>query len=65
LLLPGLTSPAQAAGLHQTWPRLSQLFSDLNQSGFDILADLGRSGAASALARSADLTAVVVVTRSS
>ncbi|MFF9076036.1 hypothetical protein ACF1A9_27670 [Streptomyces sp. NPDC014872] len=65
LLLPGLISPAQAAGLHQTWPRLSQLFSDLEQreSGYDILVDLGRSGAAgaaSALARSADLTAVVV-----
>ncbi|MFC8438121.1 hypothetical protein ACFUJT_07975 [Streptomyces griseoincarnatus] len=67
LLLPGLASPAQAAGLHQTWPRLAQLFRDLEQreSGYDILVDLGRSGAAgaaSALARSADLTAIVVRT---
>ncbi|MER5988662.1 hypothetical protein [Streptomyces sp. NPDC001787] len=65
LLLPGLISPAQAVGLHQTWPRLSQLFSDLEQRepGYDLLVDLGRSGAAgaaSALARSADLTLVVV-----
>ncbi|GAA1237650.1 hypothetical protein [Streptomyces rhizosphaericus] len=65
MLLPGLISPAQAAGLQQTWPRLSQLFGDLEQheSGYDILVDLGRSGAAGAagaLARNAELTTVVV-----
>lgn len=66
LLLPGLIDPAQAAGLHQTWPRLGQFFADRLQyqpPGHDVLLDLGRSGAtgsANAVARSADITAVVV-----
>ncbi|MGA5442462.1 hypothetical protein ACPCKW_23495 [Streptomyces griseoincarnatus] len=66
LLLPGLIDPAQAAGLHQTWPRLGQFFAERLQHqepGHDVLIDLGRSGAtgaANAVARSADITAVVV-----
>ncbi|MCM2430965.1 hypothetical protein [Streptomyces sp. RKAG337] len=65
LLLPGLSNPAQAAGLSQTWQRLGVLFEQLQnqEPGHDVIVDLGRSGAtgtASALARSADIVAVVV-----
>ncbi|MFE9424348.1 hypothetical protein ACFYNO_15420 [Kitasatospora sp. NPDC006697] len=65
LLLPGLTNPAQAAGLSQVWQRLGLLFEQLQTQdpGYDVLVDLGRSGAtgtASALAKSADIVAVVV-----
>ncbi|WSM44714.1 hypothetical protein OIE78_34670 (plasmid) [Streptomyces cellulosae] len=69
VLLPGLIDPAQAAGLHQTWPRLGAFFAERLQHpephrpAYDVLIDLGRSGAtgaANALARSADITAVVV-----
>ncbi|MCG7522869.1 hypothetical protein MHW47_00165 [Streptomyces sp. OfavH-34-F] len=65
LLLPGLSNPAQAAGLSQVWQRLGLLFDQLQSQdpGYDVLVDLGRSGAtgsASALARSADIVAVVV-----
>ncbi|MEZ0028715.1 hypothetical protein P3T36_007264 [Kitasatospora sp. MAP12-15] len=64
LLLPGLRSPAQAAGLQQTWPHLATLFGAWHrEAGVDVLVDLGRSGAsgpAGVLARSADVVAVVV-----
>ncbi|MEV4617034.1 hypothetical protein AB0K43_31215 [Kitasatospora sp. NPDC049258] len=64
LLLPGLKSPAQAAGLQQTWPRLATLFGAWHRSaGVDVLVDLGRSGssgAAGALVRSADVVVMVV-----
>lgn len=65
LLLPGLSNPAQAAGLAQVWHRLGLLFeqAQTKDNGYDFLVDLGRSGAtgsAGALARSADIVAVVV-----
>ncbi|MEW1913820.1 hypothetical protein AB0442_36245 [Kitasatospora sp. NPDC085895] len=64
LLLPGLKSPAQAAGMQQTWPRLATLFGAWHRSaGCDVLLDLGRSGAygaSGALAAAADVVAVVV-----
>ncbi|MEU6405351.1 hypothetical protein [Streptomyces sp. NPDC046985] len=65
LLLPGLSNPVQAAGLAQVWHRLGLLFeqAQTKDNGYDFLVDLGRSGAtgsAGALARSADIVAVVV-----
>jgi hypothetical protein len=64
LLLPGLTDPAQAPGLAYTWEPLVEAFQALDAHGYDVVVDLGRSGAAgpgAVLARRAD--AVAVVTR--
>ncbi|MGI5346600.1 hypothetical protein ACQEU8_00025 [Streptomyces sp. CA-250714] len=43
VVLPGLTSPAQAPSLAHTWPELINVMqlSD-QQHGFDVLADCGR-----------------------
>lgn len=65
LLLPGLTDPAQAAGLAYTWEPLVEALHALDPQGYDVLLDLGRSGASGAgavLARRAD--AVVATVRS-
>ncbi|WP_063771939.1 hypothetical protein [Kitasatospora mediocidica] len=65
LLLPGLTDPAQAAGLAYTWEPLVEALHALGPQGYDVLLDLGRSGASgpgAILARRAD--AVVVTLRS-
>ncbi|WP_317634003.1 hypothetical protein [Kitasatospora sp. DSM 101779] len=62
LLLPGLTDPAQAPGLAYTWEPLADTFQALDPQGYDVIVDLGRSGAAgpgAVLARRAD---VVVAT---
>ncbi|MEZ0093037.1 hypothetical protein [Streptacidiphilus sp. EB129] len=63
LLLPGLTDPAQSAGLAYTWEPLAAACQDLDAHGCDVLIDLGRSGAhgpSAALARRADAALVVV-----
>ena len=63
LLLPGLTDPAQAAGLAYTWEPLVAACQDLDRGGCDVLIDLGRNGAhgpSGVLARSADTVVVVV-----
>ncbi|MCD0481384.1 hypothetical protein LO771_02910 [Streptacidiphilus sp. ASG 303] len=65
LLLPGLTDPAQAVGLAYTWEPLAEAFQALEQHGYDVVVDLGRSGAHGAgapLARRAD--AVLLTVRS-
>jgi hypothetical protein len=65
LLLPGLTDPAQAAGLAYTWEPMVAACQDLDRGGCDVLIDLGRSGAhgpSAVLARRAD--AVLVTVRS-
>ncbi|MFJ8042028.1 hypothetical protein ACIRBX_16155 [Kitasatospora sp. NPDC096147] len=65
LLLPGLTDPAQAPGLAYTWEPLVEALHALEPQGYDVLLDLGRSGAygpGAVLARRAD--AVVVTVRS-
>ncbi|MDH6133604.1 hypothetical protein P3T37_003000 [Kitasatospora sp. MAA4] len=65
LLLPGLTDPAQAAGLAYTWEPLVEALHALDARGYDVLLDLGRSGAtgpSAVLARRAD--AVLVTLRS-
>ncbi|MHA6765087.1 CpaE-like family protein [Streptacidiphilus sp. PAMC 29251] len=65
LLLPGLTDPAQAAGLAYTWEPMVTACQDLDRGGCDVLIDLGRSGAhgpSGVLARRAD--AVLVTVRS-
>ena len=65
LLLPGLTDPAQAAGLAYTWEPLVEALHALEPRGYDVLLDLGRSGAlgpGAVLARRAD--AVVATVRS-
>ncbi|MFD9130333.1 hypothetical protein [Kitasatospora sp. NPDC059571] len=65
LLLPGLTDPAQAPGLAYTWEPLAEAFHALEAQGYDVIVDLGRSGATGAgavLARRADAVAVVVRT---
>ncbi|WP_063796029.1 hypothetical protein, partial [Peterkaempfera griseoplana] len=57
LLLPGLTDPAQAVGLAYTWEPLVEAFHALEPHGYDVIMDLGRSGAhgsSAALARRAD-----------
>lgn len=63
LLLPGLTDPAQASGLAYTWEPLAELLHGIEQQGYDVIVDLGRSGATGAgavLARRADVVAVTV-----
>ncbi|MFB7666653.1 hypothetical protein ACFC1R_22330 [Kitasatospora sp. NPDC056138] len=63
LLLPGLTDPAQAPGLAYTWEPLVETLHALEPQGYDVILDLGRSGAAGAgavLARRADVVAVTL-----
>ncbi|MFE3504777.1 hypothetical protein [Kitasatospora sp. NPDC059160] len=63
LLLPGLTDPVQASGLTYTWEPLAELLHGIEQQGYDVIVDLGRSGATGAgavLARRADVVAVTV-----
>ncbi|MCC9305593.1 hypothetical protein LN042_00420 [Kitasatospora sp. RB6PN24] len=65
LLLPGLTDPAQAAGLAYTWEPLVEVLRGLHTQGYDVLLDLGRSGAhgpGAVLARRADCVAATVRT---
>ncbi|MFF2141956.1 hypothetical protein [Kitasatospora sp. NPDC058190] len=65
LLLPGLTDPAQAPGLAYTWEPLAELLHGIEQQGYDVIVDLGRSGAtgtSAVLARRADVVAVTVRT---
>ncbi|MFJ6636746.1 MinD/ParA family protein [Streptomyces sp. NPDC091376] len=66
LLLPGLTDPAQAAGLGPVWEPLADMvlgIDALSTDGHDVLIDLGRSGAfgpSAVLAQRADALIVVV-----
>ncbi|GAA2148524.1 hypothetical protein GCM10009760_40680 [Kitasatospora kazusensis] len=63
LLLPGLTDPAQAPGLAYTWEPLMETLHGLEPQGYDVILDLGRSGAAgpgAVLARRADVVAVAL-----
>ncbi|GGO58996.1 hypothetical protein [Streptomyces lasiicapitis] len=66
LVLPGVTDPAQWAGLGPAWEDLSKLFTGIGNQGaqaHDVLVDLGRSGAfgpSAALAQRADALVVVV-----
>ncbi|MER7670260.1 hypothetical protein ABTY61_17555 [Kitasatospora sp. NPDC096128] len=63
LLLPGLTDPVQASGLAYTWEPLAELLHGIEQQGYDVIVDLGRSGAtgtSGVLARRADVVAVTV-----
>ncbi|MGE7435433.1 hypothetical protein [Kitasatospora sp. NPDC001175] len=65
LLLPGLTDPAQAPGLAYTWEPLVEMLHGLEPQGYDVILDLGRSGASGAgavLARRADVVAVTMRT---
>ncbi|MFF2042056.1 hypothetical protein ACFVVX_16640 [Kitasatospora sp. NPDC058170] len=65
LLLPGLTDPTQAPGLAYTWEPLMEVLHGLEQQGYDVILDLGRSGAtgvSAVLARRADVVAVTVRT---
>ncbi|MGW3039562.1 hypothetical protein ACWC9T_05795 [Kitasatospora sp. NPDC001159] len=65
LLLPGLTDPAQAPGLAYTWEPLAELLHGIEQQGYDVILDLGRSGAtgtSAVLARRADVVAATVRT---
>lgn len=65
LLLPGLTDPVQAPGLAYTWEPLVEVLHGLEPQGYDVVLDLGRSGATGAgavLARRADVVAVTVRT---
>ncbi|WP_327065810.1 MULTISPECIES: hypothetical protein [unclassified Kitasatospora] len=65
LLLPGLTDPAQAAGLAYTWEPLVEALRALEPEGYDVLLDLGRSGAlgpGAVLARRADAVVATVRT---
>jgi hypothetical protein len=47
LVLPGLTDPAQAAGIAPGWEQLAHLFRSLEHgaSGYDVIADCGRLAA--------------------
>ncbi|BFV56023.1 hypothetical protein KCMC57_up11270 [Kitasatospora sp. CMC57] len=63
LLLPGLTDPAQAPGLAYTWEPLLEALHALEPQGYDVILDLGRSGAqgpGAVLARRADVVAVAL-----
>ncbi|MGW7362937.1 hypothetical protein ACWGI8_05775 [Streptomyces sp. NPDC054841] len=66
LLLPGVTDPAQAAGLGPVWEPLADMFRGIDAlpaDGHDVLIDLGRSGAfgpSAVLAQRADALIVVV-----
>ncbi|MEV0532396.1 hypothetical protein [Kitasatospora sp. NPDC050463] len=65
LLLPGLTDPTQAPGLAYTWEPLMEVLHGLEPQGYDVILDLGRSGAGGAsavLARRADVVAMTVRT---
>ncbi|MFC5663264.1 hypothetical protein ACFP3U_09770 [Kitasatospora misakiensis] len=65
LLLPGLTDPTQAPGLAYTWEPLMEVLHGLESQGYDVLLDLGRSGAtgiSAVLARRADVVAATVRT---
>ncbi|RKE22581.1 hypothetical protein [Streptomyces sp. TLI_171] len=65
LLLPGLTDPAQAPGLAYTWEPLVEALHALEPQGYDVILDLGRSGAngpMAVLARRADVVAATVRT---
>ncbi|MER7703136.1 hypothetical protein ABTX81_09585 [Kitasatospora sp. NPDC097605] len=65
LLLPGLTDPVQAPGLAYTWEPLVELLRGLEPQGYDVILDLGRSGASgtsAVLARRADVVAATVRT---
>ncbi|MEV7177161.1 hypothetical protein [Kitasatospora sp. NPDC093679] len=65
LLLPGLTDPAQAPGLAYTWEPLADTFQALDGQGYDVIVDLGRSGATgpgAVLARRADVVVATVRT---
>ncbi|MFI2606865.1 hypothetical protein [Kitasatospora sp. NPDC018619] len=65
LLLPGLTDPTQAPGLAYTWEPLAELLHGIEQQGYDVIVDLGRSGAgghSAVLARRADAVVATVRT---
>ncbi|MFJ7909322.1 hypothetical protein [Kitasatospora sp. NPDC096204] len=65
LLLPGLTDPVQAPGLAYTWEPLAELLRGVEQQGYDVIVDLGRSGAtghSAVLARRADVVVATVRT---
>ncbi|MGW4380207.1 hypothetical protein [Kitasatospora sp. NPDC004531] len=65
LLLPGLTDPTQAPGLAYTWEPLVEALRALEPEGYDVILDLGRSGAngpMAVLARRADVVAATVRT---
>ncbi|MEV6979362.1 hypothetical protein [Kitasatospora sp. NPDC093806] len=65
LLLPGLTDPTQAPGLAYTWEPLMEVLHGLEPQGYDVILDLGRSGAtgiSAVLARRADVVAATVRT---
>ncbi|WP_063780432.1 hypothetical protein, partial [Kitasatospora sp. MY 5-36] len=65
LLLPGLTDPTQAPGLAYTWEPLAELLHGVEQQGYDVIVDLGRSGAtghSAVLARRADAVVATVRT---
>ncbi|MBA2949626.1 hypothetical protein [Streptomyces himalayensis] len=66
LLLPGVTDPAQTAGLGPAWESLADVFVGIGAqpvNAHDVLIDLGRSGAfgpSAVLAQRADAVIVVV-----
>ncbi|MER6360952.1 hypothetical protein [Kitasatospora sp. NPDC001527] len=65
LLLPGLTDSTQAPGLAYTWEPLMEVLHGLEPHGYDVILDLGRSGAtgtSAVLARRADVVAATVRT---
>ncbi|MFF4344758.1 hypothetical protein ACFY00_33160 [Kitasatospora sp. NPDC001540] len=66
LVLPGLTSPAQAPGMQSVWPQLADLLAGIDEGAqHDVIADLGRRGgteSAAALVLRADLVLAVVRT---
>ncbi len=61
----GTRTHAQAAALRELWPRLAQVFADLDQQGQDVLIDAGRLGlvgSADPVLAAADLTAILTRT---